>query len=128
MLLKEKEVCSSNQKSHKDCYESLGLYMKQINENYSDAIREGWLCDIKNKLPSQRYTVWVQLQRINTFRAEHNEPVELRDIAIELTENGGCGHAISLRSYFKILTGKSLNFNCHKKRQKRRLLFLCLLK
>lgn len=26
MLLKEKEVCSSSQKSHRDCYESLGLF------------------------------------------------------------------------------------------------------
>ena len=28
MLLKEKEMCSSSQKSHRDCYESLGLFIK----------------------------------------------------------------------------------------------------
>ena len=60
VLLKEKEVCSSSQKSHRDCYESLGLYMNQKNESYSDAIRESWFADIRNDLPSQRYTVWVQ--------------------------------------------------------------------
>lgn len=60
VLLKEKEVCSSSQKSHKECYESLGLFIKQRNEVYSDAIRENWLVDIKNKLPRQRCAVWVQ--------------------------------------------------------------------
>lgn len=29
ILLKEKEVCSSSRKSHRDCYESLGLFIKQ---------------------------------------------------------------------------------------------------
>lgn len=60
MLLKEKEVCSSSQKSHRDCYESLGLFIKQRDGNYSEAIRESWLAEIKNELPRQRYTVWVQ--------------------------------------------------------------------
>ena len=60
MLLKEKEVCSSSQKSHRDCYESLGLFIKQRYGNYSEAIRESWLAEIKNELPRQRYTVWVQ--------------------------------------------------------------------
>ena len=32
VLLKEKEVCSSSQKSHRDCYESLGLFIKQEME------------------------------------------------------------------------------------------------
>ena len=35
VLLKEREVCSSSQKSHRDCYESLGLFMEQRNEGYS---------------------------------------------------------------------------------------------
>ena len=60
VLLKEKEVCFSSQKSHRDCYESLGFFMKQRNEGYSEAIRESWLADIKNELPRQRYAVWVQ--------------------------------------------------------------------
>ena len=59
-LLKEKKVCSSSQKSYRDCYESLGLSMKQRNEGYSDAVCESWLADIKNELPSQRHIVWVQ--------------------------------------------------------------------
>ena len=59
MLLKEKEVCSSSQKSHRDCYESLGLFIKQRDGNYSEAIRESWLAEIKNELPRQRYTVWA---------------------------------------------------------------------
>ena len=60
MLLKEKEVCSSSQKSHRDCYESLGLFIKQRDGSYSEAIREGWLAEIKNELPRQRCAVWVQ--------------------------------------------------------------------
>lgn len=60
VLLKEKEVCFSSQKSHRDCYESLGLFMKQRNEGYSEAIRESWFADIKNELPRQRCAVWVQ--------------------------------------------------------------------
>ena len=34
-LLKEKKVCSSSKKSHRDCYESLGLYLKQSNIEYT---------------------------------------------------------------------------------------------
>lgn len=60
MLLKEKEVCSSSQKSHRDCYESLGLFIKQRDGNYSESIRESWIAEIKNELPRQRYAVWVQ--------------------------------------------------------------------
>lgn len=60
MLLKEKEVCFSSQKSHRDCYESLGLFIKQRDESYSEAIRESWLAEIKNELPRQRCAVWVQ--------------------------------------------------------------------
>lgn len=59
MLLKEK-VCSSSQKSHRDCYESLGLFIKQRDVSYSESICESWLAEIKNKLPRQRYAVWVQ--------------------------------------------------------------------
>ena len=60
MLLKEREVCSSSQKSHRDCYESLGLFIKQRDGRYSEAISESWLTEIKNELPRQRCTVWVQ--------------------------------------------------------------------
>lgn len=60
MLLKEKEVCSSSQKSHRDCYESLGLFIKQRDGSYSEAIRESWLAEIKNELPRQRFAVWAQ--------------------------------------------------------------------
>ena len=60
MLLKEKEVCSSSQKSHRDCYESLGLFIKQRAESYSQTIRESWLAEIRNELPRQRCAVWVK--------------------------------------------------------------------
>jgi integrase len=60
ILLKNKEVCSSSQKSHRDCYESLGLLMKQRNEVYSVAIRDSWFATIKDELPRQRCAVWVQ--------------------------------------------------------------------
>jgi len=60
MLLKNKEVCSSSQKSHRDCYESFGLFMKQRNEVYSIAIRDSWFATIKDELPRQRCAVWVQ--------------------------------------------------------------------
>ena len=60
MLLKEKRVCSSSQKSHRDCYDSLGLFIKQREECYSAEIRERWFAKIKNELPRQRYVVWVQ--------------------------------------------------------------------
>lgn len=60
MLLKEKAMCPSSQKSHRDCYESLGLFIKQKDGNHSGAIRESWLAEIKNGLPRQRFAVWVQ--------------------------------------------------------------------
>lgn len=50
---KKREVCTGSQKSHKECYESLGFLIKQRDEIYSDAIRESWLTGIKNKLPRQ---------------------------------------------------------------------------
>jgi len=45
-----------------------------------------------------------QLQRIDTFRAEHNEPIELRDIAIVLL-----GVRMGLRD-FKMLTGRTVRY------------------
>ena len=60
MLLKEKKVCSSSQKSHRDCYDSLGFFIKQREECYSAEIRERWFAKIKTELPRQRYVVWVQ--------------------------------------------------------------------
>ena len=44
-FLKEKEVCASSRKSHKDCYESLGRFMCQRNETYSALVREDWLLE-----------------------------------------------------------------------------------
>lgn len=60
ILLKEKEVCSSSRKSHRDCYESLGLFIKKRDGCYSEAIRESWVAKIKNELPRQRCAVWIQ--------------------------------------------------------------------
>lgn len=67
VLRKEKEVCFSSQKSHRDCYESLGLFIKQRNEGYSDAIRESWLADIKNELQRQRCADHYSLLRLHTY-------------------------------------------------------------
>lgn len=60
VLLKEKEVCLSSRKSHRECYDSLRLFMTQRNAEYSETIREDWLANIKNEFPRQRYAVWVQ--------------------------------------------------------------------
>lgn len=59
-FLKKKKMCHSSQKSHKDCYDSLGAFMSQRNEVYSDAVRESWFSDIKNSLPWQRCFVWLR--------------------------------------------------------------------
>lgn len=53
-------MCSSSQKSYRDCYESLGLFIKQRDGSYSEVIRESWLAEIKNELSRQRCAVWVQ--------------------------------------------------------------------
>lgn len=45
-LLKEKKVCSSSRKSHKDCYDSLRLYLDQNNTEYTDKARDEWFAEI----------------------------------------------------------------------------------
>lgn len=59
-LLKEKKVCSSSRKSHKDCYDSLGEFLNQTGQEYSDKAGDEWLSFIKSEYPSQRYAVWKQ--------------------------------------------------------------------
>lgn len=59
-FLKEKGVCSSSRKSHKDCYESLEAFMERKGKAYSDELREQWLAFIKTELPRQRCAVWEQ--------------------------------------------------------------------
>lgn len=59
-LLKRKEVCSSSRKSHRDCYEALGDFMRKKNTSYSPEVREHWLDLIRNEIPRQRCTVWEQ--------------------------------------------------------------------
>ena len=53
-LLKEKKVCSSSRKSHRDCYESLGSYLDQNSTEYTVKARDEWFAEIKKSLPSQR--------------------------------------------------------------------------
>ena len=60
MFLKEREVCWSSQKSHRECYESLGQFLQKKKEDYSVYTRDSWIDDIKKQLPFQRYVVWVQ--------------------------------------------------------------------
>lgn len=59
-LLKGKEFCSSSQKSHWDCYEVFGDFLRKENTSYSPEIRERWLDLIRNEIPRQRCTVWEQ--------------------------------------------------------------------
>lgn len=60
VLLKEREVCSSSQKSHRDCYESFGFFITQMDGSYSEALRESWFAEIRKELPRQRCAVWIQ--------------------------------------------------------------------
>lgn len=59
-LLKKKDVCSSSQKSHKNCYASLEQFMEEEGKTYSNDTRDQWLMRIKNELPRQRCAVWEQ--------------------------------------------------------------------
>ena len=49
-LLKEKKVCSSSRKSHRDCYESLGSYLDQNSTEYTAKVRDKWFAEIKKSL------------------------------------------------------------------------------
>lgn len=70
-----------------------------------------------------------QLQRIKAFRAEHNEPVKLCDIAIVLL-----GVRMGLRAYdilalsYQDIDWKNRQISIVMKKTKRRLPFRCLLK
>ena len=59
-LLKEKKVCSSSRRSHKDCYDSLDEFLNQTGWEYSEKARDEWLSFIKSEYSSQRYAVWKQ--------------------------------------------------------------------
>ncbi len=59
-LLKEKKVCSSSRKSHKDCYDFLEEFLNQTGQEYSEKARDEWLSFIKREYTSQRYAVWKQ--------------------------------------------------------------------
>ena len=59
-LLKEKKVCSSSRKSHRDCYESLGSYLDQNSTEYTVKARDEWFAEIKKSLPSQRCVIWIR--------------------------------------------------------------------
>ena len=39
-LLKEKKVCSSSRKSHRDCYESLRSYLDKNSTKYTVKVRD----------------------------------------------------------------------------------------
>ena len=45
-LLKERKVCSSSRKSHRDCYESLGLYLTRNNTEYTAKSHDEWFSQI----------------------------------------------------------------------------------
>ena len=59
-LLKEKGVCTSSQKSHEDCYRSLGNFMAERKESYSPELRSSWLESLQPMHTRQRCAVWEQ--------------------------------------------------------------------
>lgn len=59
-LLKEKKVCSSSRKSHRDCYESLGSYLDQNSTEYTVKARDEWFTEIKKDQSSQRCAIWLR--------------------------------------------------------------------
>ena len=59
-LLKEKEVCSSSLKSHKECYQSLEDFLSKENAAFSSQMRDRWLDFVKDEGPPQKYAVWIQ--------------------------------------------------------------------
>lgn len=60
VLLKEKEVCSSSRKSHKECYQSLEDFLLKENAPFSPQLRNRWLDFVKDEGPPQKYAVWIQ--------------------------------------------------------------------
>lgn len=59
-LLKEKGVCTSSQKSHENCYRSLGDFMAERKETYSPELRSSWLESLHPMHTRQRCAVWEQ--------------------------------------------------------------------
>lgn len=59
-LLKEKKVCSSSRKSHKECYQSLEDFLSKENAIFSSQLRDRWLYFVKEEGPPQKYAVWIQ--------------------------------------------------------------------
>ena len=59
-LLKKKGVCSSSQKSHKDCYISFAQFLEQTELEYSGEARDNWQVWMTDKFPRQRCMVWNQ--------------------------------------------------------------------
>lgn len=77
-LLKEKGVCSSSQKSHKECYFSLGSFLDRTGQEYSETSRNEWRSLISNEYPRQRCTVWnqyvFQLEEMSAYSATLERP------------------------------------------------------
>lgn len=59
-LLKEKGVCQSSQKSHRECYTLLEDFLNQKGTEYSELLRDQWFAFLKETFPSQRYTIWIK--------------------------------------------------------------------
>lgn len=62
-LLKEKKVCSSSRKSHRDCYESLGSYLDQNSTEYTVKARDEWFAEIKKR--DVRSSIAIIISSIN---------------------------------------------------------------
>ena len=61
--LKEKKVCSSSRKSHRDCYESLGSYLDQNSTEYTVKARDEWFAEIKKR--DVRSSIAIIISSIN---------------------------------------------------------------
>ena len=60
IFLKERKVCSNSRKSHRECYDSLKLFMLQENKVYSSDVREAWFAYLQAAVPKQRYDIWIK--------------------------------------------------------------------
>jgi len=59
-FLKERKVCSSSRKSHRECYDSLKFFMLQEKKVYSSDVRESWFAYLQATVPKQRYDIWIK--------------------------------------------------------------------
>lgn len=60
IFLKEKKVCSSSLKSHRECYAAFAEYLQTTGQKYNEAVRETWFSQMNARYSSQRCVFWEQ--------------------------------------------------------------------